>query len=517
MKNVKSPTVLVILDGWGIAPPSRGNAITLAKTPTLDKLYELYPSTTLGATGQDVGLEDHKMSGSETGHMNIGAGRVVPQDSFYITESIKDGSFFINPVLVGAVNHVKKSGGNLHVMGLMGNSDSPHSDPEHFKAILKLAKNNGLEEVYCHLFTDGRDSYPKSALDHLKHFREIIAKIGIGKIATLSGRFYAMDRAKNWRRLTRAYDTIVFSRGETALSPEEAIEKNYEKTQTDEYLNPTVILSNGKPVAKLQKNDAVIFFNFRSDRARQFTKLFVANNKRMIVKDNMPVLDKIKNLYFVAMTGFGPDLDIHTAFPEHNISATLPMILGNLSQLYIAESEKYAHVTYFLNGGYAEPVDGEKRMMINSPVVDSYAKIPKMSAEALTQHVISYIKNDTYDFIALNYANADMVGHTGDLKATVKAVEFIDCQLALLCREVLKKKGNIIITADHGNADDMLDFKTDQPNTFHSKNPVPFLVVGEKFKDKKLQKGVLGNIAPTILDILTIEKPPSMSKNSLFN
>ncbi|HEX7586357.1 MAG TPA: 2,3-bisphosphoglycerate-independent phosphoglycerate mutase, partial [Patescibacteria group bacterium] len=298
----KQPTVLVILDGWGIAPPSKGNAITLAKTPTLDRLYELYPSTTLEATGQNVGLEDHKMSGSETGHMNIGAGRIILQDSFYITESIKDGSFFVNPALVGAVNHVKKFGGNFHVMGLMGNSDSPHSDPEHFKAILKLAKNNGIKEVYCHLFTDGRDSYPKSALDHLKHFKEIMAKIGIGKIATLSGRFYAMDRVKNWRRLTRAYDAIVFSRGEIALSPEEAIEKNYKKTQTDEYLNPAVILDKGKPVAKLQKNDAVIFFNFRSDRARQFTKLFVANNKESIVKDNMPILDKIKNLYFVSMT-----------------------------------------------------------------------------------------------------------------------------------------------------------------------------------------------------------------------
>lgn len=513
----KEPTILVILDGWGVAPPSRGNAITLAKTPTLDRLYELYPSTTLEATGQSVGLEDHRVSGSETGHMNIGAGRVILQDSFYITESIKNGSFFVNPVLIGAVNHVKKFGGKLHVMGLMGNSDSPHSDPEHFKAILKLAKNNGVEEVYCHLFTDGRDSYPKSALNHLKNFKEIMAKIGIGKIATLSGRFYAMDRAKNWRRLTRAYDAIVFSRGEFAQTPEEAIDKNYEKTQTDEYLNPTVILSNGKPTAKIQKNDAVIFFNFRSDRARQFAKLFVANNKKNIVKDNMPILDKIKNLYFVAMTGFGPDLDIYTAFPEHNIAATLPMVLGNLRQLYIAESEKYAHVTYFLNGGYADPVDGEKRQMINSPIVDSYAKIPEMSAEALTQNVLSYIKNGTYDFIAMNYANADMVGHTGDLKATVRGVEFLDKQLAALCKEVLKKKGNIIITADHGNADDMLDFGTNQPNTFHTKNPVPLIVISEKYKNRKLKDGgVLGNLAPTILEILGVEKPAIMDKESLL-
>lgn len=517
MPEKKSPAVLIILDGWGIAAPSKGNAITLAKTPTLDRLYELYPSTTLGATGTDVGLEDHKTSGSETGHMNIGAGRVVPQDSFHISQSIKDGSFFMNPALMGAVNHAKKFGGNVHVMGLMGNSDSPHSDPEHFKAILKLVKNNGIKEIYCHLFSDGRDSYPKSALNHLKHFKEIIAKIGIGKIATLSGRFYAMDRTKNWRRLTKAYDAIVFSRGESAPSPEEAIEKNYEKNPTDEYLNPTVILDKGKPTAKLQKNDSVIFFNFRSDRARQFAKLFVANNKESIAKDNMPVLDRIKNLYFVAMTGFGPDLDIHTAFPEHNITATLPMVLGSLKQLYIAESEKYAHVTYFFNGGYADPVGGEKRMMIDSPVVDSYAKIPEMSARVLTQSVISHIKTSTYDFIAMNYANADMVGHTGDLEAAVTAVEFLDKQLGLLCKEVLKREGSVIITADHGNAEDMIDFKTSQPNTFHTKNPVPLLIISEKYKDRKLKDGgVLGNLAPTILDILGFEKPVLMDKGSLL-
>jgi 2,3-bisphosphoglycerate-independent phosphoglycerate mutase len=513
----KSPTLLIILDGWGIAPPSKGNAITLAKTPTLDKLYELYPSTTLGATGTDVGLEDHKMSGSETGHMNIGAGRVVPQDSFYISESIEDGSFFMNPALAGAVNHVKKFGGNFHVMGLMGNSDSPHSDPEHFRALLKLAKKNGIKEVYCHLFTDGRDSYPKSAPEHLKYFKKIMAEEGIGKIATLSGRFYAMDRAKNWKRLALAYDTIVFSRGETANYAEEAIEKNYRNNLTDEYLLPTVILEKGRPVARLRKNDSIVFFNFRSDRARQFTKLFVANNKQSIVNDNMPVIDKVKNLYFVAMTGFGPDLDIHTAFPEHNILATLPMVLGNLKQLYTAESEKYAHVTYFLNGGYADPVGGEDRVMINSPVIDSYAKIPEMAAGALTESVIQSVKDDAYDFIAMNYANADMVGHTGNLKATVRAVEFLDRQIKILCKEALKRKGNIIITADHGNAEDMVDFKTDQPNTFHSKNPVPFLVIGEKFKNKKLRKGVLGNIAPTVLEILGVEKPPNMDKRSLLN
>ncbi|MFA6383249.1 MAG: 2,3-bisphosphoglycerate-independent phosphoglycerate mutase [Parcubacteria group bacterium] len=518
MTNKKSPTLLVILDGYGIAPPGKGNAVTLAKKPTLDRLFEIYPSTTLGATGTSVGLPDHKMSGSESGHMNIGAGRIVPQDSKYITDSIKDGSFFMNPALMGAVEHLKKGGGVLHVMGLMGNSDSPHSDPEHFRAVLKLAKINNVKEVYCHLFTDGRDSYPKSALEHLKYFRKIIAEEGIGKIATLSGRFYAMDRAKNWKRLTLAYDAMVFGRGEKANSAEEAIEKAYKNNLTDEYLLPTVILEQGEPVSEIKNDDAIIFYNFRSDRARQFSKLFIAIDEKSILSDDMPVIDKIKNLYFVTLTEFGPGLDEHTAFPGHTLSATLPMAAGKLKQLYIAESEKFAHVTYFLNGGYADPVDGEERVMIKSPVVDSYAKKPGMSADLITKYVVDKIKSNAYDFVAINYANADMVGHTGDLTAAIKSVECLDKQVEILEKIVLEKGGNLIITADHGNADDMVDFESDQPNTYHTKNPVPFLLVSEKYKNAKLRDGgVLGNIAPTILDILEIEKPKAMKKNSLLN
>ncbi|MFZ2189134.1 MAG: 2,3-bisphosphoglycerate-independent phosphoglycerate mutase [Candidatus Moraniibacteriota bacterium] len=517
MSEKKSPTLLVILDGYGIAPPGKGNAITLAKKPTIDRLFETYPSTTLCATGTCVGLPDHKMSGSEAGHMNIGAGRIVPQDSKYISDSIKDGSFFMNPAMTGAIRHVKESGSNLHLMGLMGNGDSPHSDPEHFRAILRLAKKNNIKEVYCHLFTDGRDSYPKSALTHLKYFRRIIAEEGIGIIATLSGRFYAMDRAKNWKRLTLTYDAAVFARGEKAASAEEAIEKAYVAGLTDEYLLPTVILENGAPVVQIKKDDSVIFYNFRSDRARQFSKLFVAVDEKSILNDDMPIIDKIKNLYFVALTDFGPGLDEHTAFPEHTILATLPMTLGQLRQLYIAESEKFAHVTYFLNGGYADPVDGEMRVMIKSPIVDSYADVPEMSAKLVTDAVLEALKKKEYDFIVINYANADMVGHTGDLAATIKAVEFLDKQIENLEREVLKLGGNLVITADHGNADDMIDFDSDQPNTYHTKNPVPFLIVSEKFKDKKMRDGgTLGNIAPTILDMLGIEKPKLMSKNSLL-
>lgn len=515
---IKKPTLLIILDGWGVAPASDENAITLARTPVMDRLSKEYPYTTLGATGESVGLDDNQMSGSEAGHMNIGAGRVVTQDSHRISESITNGSFFNNSALKGAVKHVNEAKGNFHIMGMMGDNDSPHSNPNHFRAVLKLAKENGIKEAYCHLFTDGRDSYPQSALEHLKYYREIIKKEGIGKIATLSGRFYAMDRAKNWKRLTKAYDAIVFSRYETANSAEEAVENNYRNGLTDEYLIPTVILEGGKPVASVKENDSIVFYNLRSDRARQFTKFFSAMNEEKIISDNIPVVDKIKNLYFAAMTDFGPDLSINTAFSSHTLSATLPMILRNMKQLYIAETEKYAHLTYFFNGGYPDPVGGEDRITIPSPQVDSYAKDPIMSAGTITDDVLKYIREDKYDFIAINFANADMVGHTGNLKATIKAVEFLDKQAGLLVDAVLEKEGNVIITADHGNADRMIDIIDGQkvPHTFHTKNPVPFILVGDKFKGVKIKTGVLGNIAPTILDVMNIKKPEEMKKNSLL-
>lgn len=516
--NKKSPTFLMILDGYGVAPESKYNAITLSKRPTLDRLFELYPNTLLGATGQDVGLPDHKTSGSEAGHMNIGAGRVALQDNFYITQSIKDGSFFMNPALMGSIRHVKESGGNFHLMGLMGDCDSPHSDPAHFRAILQLAKTNGIKEVYCHLFTDGRDSYPKSALAHLESFQQIMKEEGIGKIATLSGRFYAMDRSKNWDRLTKAYDIIVFSRGEKARSPEEAIKKAYEAGLSDEYILPTVILdNNNEPVARLRENDSIVFFNLRSDRARQFSKLFIASNKNSILSDDMPVIDHIKNLYFVALTDFGPDLDVHTIWNDQSLVGTLPMALRNVKQLYIAETEKFAHVTYFFNGGYADPVDDEKRIMVPSPKIDSYAKMPQMSAPKITNTLLEKMRKEKYDFYTVNFANADMVGHTGDFGATVKACEILDQQIEILSKEVLRRGGNLIITADHGNAEKMFDEKANQAYTYHTKNPVPFLLVSDKFKDIKLKEGgILGNIAPTILDIMNVEKPKVMEKDSLI-
>jgi 2,3-bisphosphoglycerate-independent phosphoglycerate mutase len=515
----KAPTVLIILDGWGVAPPSEGNAISLAKTPFLDAVFKKYPFTTLEASGKDVGLDKNQMSGSEAGHMNIGAGRIVAQDSHFISESIRDKSFFQNPVLVGAVRHTKINKGNFHIMGLMSDVDSPHSNPEHFRALLQLAKSNGISEVYCHLFTDGRDSYPKSALSQLKNFQEIIRQEGIGKIATISGRFYAMDRAKNWKRLAKAYDAIVFSRGQKASSSEEAIKNAYKNNLTDEYILPTVVIEKGMPVMSLQKNDSMVFYNLRSDRARQFSKLFVAMNKDRILIDDMPIIDHLENLYFVAMTDFGPDLDIHTAFPGRTLEATLPMVLNGKKQIYIAESEKYAHITYFFNGGYPNPVGGEDWFMAVSPVVDSYVNCPQMSAKEIADKTVSAVKNNEYDFIAINFANADMVAHTGNINATIRAIEFVDNQVEKIVSAVLQKKGNVVVTADHGNAETMIDDIDSKKgeHTFHTKNAVPFVIIGEKFKNKKLKKsGVLGNVAPTILDIMDVAKPKEMKLNSLI-
>jgi 2,3-bisphosphoglycerate-independent phosphoglycerate mutase len=519
IETKKKPTTLVILDGWGVAPSSKGNAIDLAYTPVYDQLKKKYPHTTLKAFGEYVGLDYGQVSGSETGHVNIGAGRLIEQDSLIISKSIKNGSFFTNPALIGAVHHANLLKSQLHVMGLISDSDSPHSNPEHFRAVLHLAKQNGVKEVYCHLFTDGRDSYPGTSLNHLKYYRKIINEERIGKIATISGRFYAMDRSKNWDRLSKAYLAIISGIGRTADSAEDAIELSFKAGVMDEYIEPTVIKEKGIPVAILQEGDSIIFYNLRSDRARQFSKLFVPMKDNKASSDNMPEVEKIKNLFFVAMTNFGPDLNIHTAFPGHPISTTLPWVLSSLAQLYIAETEKYAHVTYFLNGGYSDPVGGEDRVVIDSVKTNNYSDKPEMSAEEITNHILSQTKKDKYDFVAVNFANADMVGHTGNLKAVIRAVEFLDLQLGRLSEKIIKAGGNLVITADHGNAEKMIGVLEGKevPHTFHTKNPVPFILAGEKWKKHKLSdNGVLGNVAPTILDLLEIEKPEKMRCDSLI-
>jgi len=519
----KKPYVLIILDGWGLAPRSKGNAIALANTPNVDEFWKDFPHTKLCATGKCVGLSANEMGGSEAGHLNLGAGRIVKQDSEYISEAIKDGTFFKNPVLIKALHHVKVHKSKLHLMGLLSSKDSPHSDPTHLAALLTLAKNNDFKKVYLHLFTDGRDTLPRSALKYLKKLKTTLKKIGIGEIASICGRYWAMDRTKNWSRLHRAYEAVAdgLANGEggkekIAASAEEAIKGAYEEGLKDEFILPTVIIDkNGMPLAEVNSNDSVIFFNLRSDRARQFSKLFVLD-KVDSIKRRTP---KPKNLFFVAMTDFGPDLPVQTAFPSRKIKNTLPWVLRNLKQLYIAETEKYAHITYFFNGGSARPIGGEDRICIASPRVSTYDQTPEMSAKEITEVVIKNIRQNLYDFIAINFANGDMVGHTGNLAAAIKAVEFVDKCVGKITDTVLRKKGVAFITADHGNADEMIDPKTGKDLTMHSKNPVPFIIVngyklGTKFSLKK--GGVLGNVAPTILEVMGIEKPKEMKEKSLI-
>lgn len=514
----KKPLVFTILDGWGIGPDDKNvNAISVAKTPFFDEMKERFPFSELGATGLDVGLEKNQMSGSEAGHLNIGAGRIVKQDVRTILEDIADGSFFKNPVFLGAINHAKKLKSKVHLVGLLGNSDSPHAHPDILLALLILLEKNGLgKETFMHLFTDGRDSFPKSAQEHWKRWENFLKKESHARCATICGRFYAMDRTKKWDRLMKAYDAIVYGKGERYSTVEGAIEDNYKKGNTDEYIDPSIIVEGGEPIATIKDNDVIIFFNFRSDRARQFSKFFVGT--KIDGEKDFPNIPHLNNLFFVAMTNFGPDLQLETAFRSEPIKSTLPAALTDIKQLYIAETEKFAHVTYFINGGYSAAVGGEDRIMIASPDVKSYAQKPEMSAKHVTETIEKNLNHNVYDFITVNYANADMVGHTGDFAATVKAVEYLDAQLLKLYKTVEKNNGTLVISADHGNAEIMVDKKTGRTFTFHTKNPVPFCVLSSnKKRNIRLETdGVLGNIAPTILDILEIPKPEEMKKDSLI-
>jgi len=513
----KKPTnILIILDGWGTAPKNRGNAIELAKKPFFDSLIRKYPNTVLNATGLAVGLSEDERSGSESGHINIGAGRIVKQDSQIIREDIESGKFSKNPRILRTMNHALMEKRKLHLIGLLSEIDSPHSDPEHLYALLKLAKRKKIKQVYLHLFTDGRDTYIKGAVMFLKELKSKMKEIGIGKIVTIGGRYYGMDRIKHWDRLQKAYDAMVLGEGSKSLSAEKAVENSHKQGLTDEFIIPTVIVdSKNKPIAKIKDNDAVIHFNIRGDRARQFTKLFVLDN--IIGYENRS--HKLKNIFFCTLTDFGPDLPVQVAYPSQAVEGTLPYVMKDLKQLYIAEDEKYPHITYFLNGGHKDPVGGEDREQIMSPNVFSYDQRPEMSAGDITKVLVSNIKYNVYDFMAVNYANADMVGHTGNLKATITAVEFLDKCLKQVVEKVLESGGTAIITADHGNADEMINLKTGEMMTMHSKNPVPFIIVKNEYNKENCKlknNGVLGNVAPTLLDILNIKKPNEMVLGSLI-
>ncbi|TSC95731.1 MAG: 2,3-bisphosphoglycerate-independent phosphoglycerate mutase [Parcubacteria group bacterium Athens1014_10] len=512
------PVVLIILDGWGLAPASKGNAISLAKPENTDYFWDNYPHTTLKAHGKYVGLPDEQDGNSEAGHLNLGAGRTVLQDSVYIFQSIKDGTFFKNAAFIEAISHLKKHKTKIHLMGLLTEEQSPHASLDHLLSLLELVKINKLEPVCLHLFTDGRDSSQHGAIKFLKKLKDGFKNGEV--ISSVSGRFYAMDRKKDWNNIEKVYNALVLGEGEKVESPEEALLHAYNKGLTDEYVPPSIVVKNNKPVGLIEDNDAIIFFNLRSDRARELTKAFVQKNFNQLNPDAFKRKKIPQNIRFVAMTDFGPDLpDVFSAFPSRDVINSLPFALNGLKQLYIAETEKFAHVTYFFNGGYADPVAGEERIKIPSLKINHYDQKPEMSAYEITKTVKEKIKIDEYDFILINFANPDMIGHTGNLEAGIKACKITDECAGEIARKVLEKNGTAIITADHGNAEEMIDLKTNEIDTGHSANLVPFIIVKKGLKNKKIKltEGTLGDVAPTILDLMGINKPKEMKGKSLLN
>ena len=505
----KKLTMLMILDGFGKNPNKEGNAIELANTPNIDELMKKNPTTTIYTSGLAVGLPEGQMGNSEVGHTNIGAGRIVYQELTRITKSIEDGDFFSNQELVAAIENCQKNNSKLHIMGLLSDG-GVHSHMRHLFAVLELAKRKGFEDVYVHCFLDGRDTPPASAEGYILKLEEKMKEKGVGKIATIAGRFYAMDRDKRWQRVQKAYDAMVKGEGVKATSAEMAIEASYQKEVFDEFVEPTVIYSGDKPIAKIENNDSVIFFNFRPDRAREITRTLVD-------KDFSDFETEKLNLYFVCFTQYDETMpNVHIAFKPTVLKNTFGEYISNngLTQLRIAETEKYAHVTFFFNGGNEKQYPGEDRILVPSPKVETYDMKPEMSAYEVTEKVLEQIENEKYNAIILNFANPDMVGHTGSLDAAIKAVEAIDECVGKIVKAVEKVNGVLLITADHGNAEQMIDYKTGEPHTAHTTNPVPLILVG--MEDIKLKEGKLADLAPTMLDIMGLEKPEEMTGESLI-
>lgn len=507
----KKPVMLMILDGFGIAKASDGNAVSLAKKPNFDRLIKEYPHSILEASGMAVGLPEGQMGNSEVGHLNIGAGRIVYQELTRITKAIADGEFFENEELLKAMKNAKENNSALHLMGLLSDG-GVHSHINHLKGLLEFAKKEGLTKVYVHAFMDGRDVAPSSGKEFIEKTEEMMKEIGIGKIATISGRYYAMDRDNRWERVELAYNAIVRGTGNTANSAIEAIEESYKNDKTDEFVVPTVILENGEPTATVKSGDSVVFFNFRPDRARELTR---ALTQKDFDGFNAEKLD----LTFVTMTQYDKTFEgVMVAFKPQTLKNTLGEFVANkgLNQLRIAETEKYAHVTFFFNGGVEKPNKNEDRALIASPKVATYDLKPEMSAYEVTEELIKRIDSDKYDMIILNYANPDMVGHTGVIPAAVKAIETVDECLGKIADKILEKNGSLFITADHGNAEVMIDPETGAPFTAHTTDPVPFVWVSNDAKGKSLENGKLSDIAPTMLHEMGLEAPEEMTGHSLI-
>lgn len=509
---MKKTTTLIIMDGYGLSNKKEGNAIALAKKPNLDKYFKNFPNTQLSASGPSVGLLPGQMGNSEVGHLNIGAGRIVRQSSLRITEDIESGGFFKNKELLKIVDYCKKNKKDLHLLGLISDG-AVHSLNTHLYALLKLAKKNNLKNVYIHCVLDGRDTLPRSAKKYMDALNRKIKEIGVGEIATVMGRYYAMDRDSVWSRTKKAYNTLVYSKGEKYNNYREALKDSYQKDVSDEFFLPSVILKNGEPVANLKKDDALIFFNFRGDRARQICEALTSESFKKFKREK--AYFKFK---FLSFTEYDKRFKkIKVAYKPLKIKNTFGEFVSSKGyrQIRIAETTKYAHVTFFFNGGVEKPYKNEDRKLVPSPLVATFDLKPEMSAKGITDNVLKSIKSEKYDFIILNYANGDMIGHSSNMKPTVKAIETVDFCVGKVVEESLKSGGLVFITADHGNAEQLVDYKTGKAMTAHTTNPVPFIIAGLD-KTVKLKKGVLGDIVPTILDVVGIKKPKEMTGNSLI-
>ena len=507
----KKPYALIIMDGYGVNERHEGNAIYAAKTPNMDSYLKSYPNSIIHASGMDVGLPDGQMGNSEVGHTNIGAGRIVYQELTRITKSIADGDFFENEALKNAVENCKKNNAALHLMGLLSDG-GVHSHINHLFGLLEMAKKNGIEKVFVHCFMDGRDVSPTSGADFAESLVSKIRELGTGAIATVMGRYYAMDRDNRWERVVEAYNAMVKGEGNKDTSAVNAIKKSYNDGITDEFVVPTVITDeNGNALGKISENDSVVFFNFRPDRAREITRTLVDPEfngfEREFFKTN-----------YVCMTQYDASMpNVDVAFKPQTLENTFGEYISRkgLRQLRIAETEKYAHVTFFFNGGVEAVYDGEDRALINSPKVATYDLKPEMSAIEVTDEVVKRIESGNYDVIVLNFANCDMVGHTGVFDAAVKAVETVDTCLGRTIDAIKKMGGIALVTADHGNADQMLDYNTNDVFTAHTTNVVPLVMIGEE-SGAKLKNGRLADLAPTLLDIMGLEKPEEMTGESLL-
>jgi len=513
--NKKPTTALIIMDGFGVNPDPTSNAIAQAGTPTLDALMETYPHTLLGASGMDVGLPEGQMGNSEVGHLNIGAGRVVYQELTRITKDIQDGDFFQKPELLEAMGNAKAEGRSLHLMGLLSDG-GVHSHNTHLYALLELAKRQGLKRVYVHCLLDGRDVPPSSGLGFVEELEAKLQETGVGRIATVMGRFWAMDRDNIWERVQRAYEALVYGEGLPAENAVQAVRQSYDKGETDEFVLPTVIEQDGKPVGMIQEGDSVICFNFRPDRARQITRAFIQPDFA-----GFPRKKGFQQVLYVSMTQYD---ETFTGLLVVNKPQTLENTLGEylsklgLKQLRIAETQKYAHVTFFFNGGVELANPGEDRLLIDSPKIATFDMKPEMSAIEVAEEAAKRILSGEYDVMILNFANCDMVGHTGIMEAAMQAVRTVDACIATLIHAIRHTGGRALITADHGNSDQMVDPDTGEPFTAHTTHPVPLIVVDHARRNAKLtQGGRLCDLAPTMLELMGIPQPKEMTGKSLID